>query len=68
MIYTTKKLTEILGVHYMTLQLWERENIIPKPQRDSSGRRIYSDEDVVKLKEIAEQRKATQNDKRYKRL
>lgn len=40
-----------LGIHPQTLRNWERRGII-KPERDWAGRRIFSDEDIEKIKAI----------------
>ncbi len=42
-----------LGVHPMTLVLWEKRGIV-SPERDSSGRRIFLGEDIARLKKERE--------------
>jgi DNA-binding transcriptional MerR regulator len=51
-------ITEIstsLGLHPQTLRNWERRGII-RPRRDWAGRRVFSDEDVEKIKGIIQER------------
>ena len=45
------EISSTLGVHPQTLRNWERRGII-KPERDWAGRRVFSDEDVEKIKTI----------------
>jgi DNA-binding transcriptional MerR regulator len=56
-MYTTSTLAELVGVHPNTLKLWEDQGIIPEPKRDSVNRRIYSDEEVERIKRIAAERR-----------
>lgn len=38
------------GVAIETIRFYEREGIVPRPQRSASGRRLYADEDVRRLR------------------
>ena len=38
------------GVTIETIRYYEREGIVPKPDRTSSGRRIYSEGDIARLR------------------
>ena len=40
------------GVNIETIRYYEREGIVPKPDRTSAGRRSYSDEDIARLRFI----------------
>ena len=51
--YFIKDIARILGVTNRTIFNWEKAGKIPKAKRDPMSRyRIYSEEDVEKLKEI----------------
>jgi len=49
---TSSKVAEILGVNVETLRYYERIGLAPRPGRTQGGHRIYSDEDIEKLKFI----------------
>jgi DNA-binding transcriptional MerR regulator len=38
------------GINKYLLRMWERRYSFPRPVRDLKGERLYSDEDVLKLK------------------
>ena len=40
------------GVGIETIRYYEREGIVPKPDRTSAGRRSYRDEDIARLRFI----------------
>lgn len=40
------------GVMIETIRYYEREGIVPKPDRTSAGRRSYSDDDIARLRFI----------------
>jgi MerR family transcriptional regulator/heat shock protein HspR len=44
---------ELSGLHPQTLRVYEREGLI-EPSRSSGGTRLYSGQDVARLREIAE--------------
>lgn len=50
-LYMISVVSEMLGIHPQTLRLYEREGFI-KPKRSGGNTRLYSDEDVEKLKMI----------------
>ena len=58
MIRTRAAAASVLGVHPDTLKRWEDEGIIPDAERDSANRRMYSEADIVRLRQIAEERRA----------
>jgi len=50
--YSINEVSEITGLGTHILRYWEKQFSFLKIQRDPSGRRIYSDKDVEKIKEI----------------
>lgn len=44
--------SELSGVLIETIRYYEREGIVPKPDRTSSGRRVYSESDIARLRFI----------------
>ena len=40
------------GVPIETIRYYEREGIVPKPERASNGRRVYSDQEIGRLRFI----------------
>jgi MerR family transcriptional regulator, heat shock protein HspR len=44
---------ELSGLHPQTLRVYEREGLV-EPNRSSGGTRLYSGQDVARLREIAE--------------
>ena len=51
--YSTKEVTDILGVSPRTLYRWLKAGKIPEPQRDRNQYRIFTKEDVEQIKEYA---------------
>ncbi len=49
--YTISVIAEMLDTHPQTLRKYEREGLI-KPQRSEGKTRLYSDEDIKKIKRI----------------
>ncbi len=50
--YSIKEVSEITGVAPHVLRYWETQFSFLKIQRDPSGRRIYSDRDIEKIKHV----------------
>lgn len=50
--YRTSQVAAAVGVHPNTVRLYEELQMIPKPERQANGYRIYSEEDVRRLKII----------------
>jgi len=50
--YTRKELSAKLDIGTGTLRYYENTGIIPKPARTSSGYRIYTEDDLLRLKFI----------------
>jgi MerR family mercuric resistance operon transcriptional regulator len=42
-------LSKLTGVNIETIRYYERSGVLPKPQRDMGGRRIYKDADIRRL-------------------
>lgn len=49
--YTISIVAEILSIHPQTLRIYEREGFI-KPKRTEGNTRLYSDEDIERIKMI----------------
>lgn len=55
--YTAQEVADILEINKMTLFNWERAGKIPKAKRHSINKwRIYTKEDIDKLKKILKRR------------
>jgi MerR family mercuric resistance operon transcriptional regulator len=50
--YTRKDLSELFNIGKETLRYYENINLIPNPTRNESGYRVYSEEDVIRIKFI----------------
>lgn len=50
--YTRKDLSELFNIGKETLRYYENINLLPNPVRNESGYRVYSDEDVLRIKFI----------------
>ena len=65
--YTIKEISSLIDEEQHVLRYWEREFSELNPQKNSSGNRIYSEVDLVLLKQIKnllrEQRKTVQEAK-----
>jgi DNA-binding transcriptional MerR regulator len=48
--------SRLVGLHPSTLRKFEERQLMPPPVRDYNGRRIYSDEDARRVKEVISQR------------
>lgn len=51
-IYKTSEVASIIGVHPNTVRLYEEWGLISKPERLENGYRIYTDDDIKRLKII----------------
>lgn len=47
-----REISRLTGVNTVTLRAWERRYGLLKPQRTSKGHRLYSHDDIKKVKEI----------------
>ncbi len=50
----TAQVAKLAGVHKDTLLRWLRQGLVPEPQRDRRGWRIFSSEDADKVNSVAE--------------
>ncbi|GFZ34297.1 MerR family transcriptional regulator [Clostridium zeae] len=50
--YSIKEVSEKLNISQYTLRYYEKEGLIPYLQRNYSGRRVYSDNDLIWIKLI----------------
>ncbi|MEP1696927.1 MAG: helix-turn-helix domain-containing protein [Paracoccaceae bacterium] len=49
-MFTIGKASEQSGVNIETIRYYEREGIVPKPERSAGGRRLYSTDGIAKLR------------------
>ncbi|WP_282076688.1 MerR family transcriptional regulator [Epibacterium ulvae] len=49
-MFTIGKASEQSGVNIETIRYYEREGIVPKPGRAAGGRRLYSPDEIAKLR------------------
>lgn len=50
--FSIKEAASRLGVTRQTVKNWEGGGDIPKPRRNSRGWRLYTDEDVEKIRKL----------------
>ena len=48
--YKTAEIAKIIGIHPNTVRLYEKLELIPKPERLANGYKVYTDEDIKRLK------------------
>ncbi len=53
MFYRVKDVTKIIDRDKTTIFRWEKEGRIKPPRRDSRGWRIYTEDDIQRMKEVA---------------
>ena len=53
-MYSIKAVSQATGLTVETLRAWERRYGIVAPERDSTGRRVYGPEDVMRLRLLRE--------------
>ena len=53
---TAGPLCRELRIKYYRLDYLIRSGYVPEPQRTSSGQRIFSDEDILRIKEVITER------------
>ncbi|MEO9824563.1 MAG: helix-turn-helix domain-containing protein [Paracoccaceae bacterium] len=49
-MFTIGKASEQSGVNIETIRYYEREGVVPKPGRSAGGRRLYSTDEIAKLR------------------
>jgi Zn(II)-responsive transcriptional regulator len=49
---TVGKLAEATGINIETVRFYEREGLMPKPERTQGGHRLFDDTDVARLRFI----------------
>ena len=52
--YTRKDLSELFNIGKETLRYYESINLLPNPTRNESGYRVYSEEDLLRIKFIVQ--------------
>ncbi len=50
--YTIKEISEMFNIPSSTLRYYEKENILPLVERNTSGHRVYTDIHIGMLKTI----------------
>ena len=50
--YKINEVAEILNIPESTLRYWEKRFTIIKPKRTESGRRMYTPDDIEKIRKI----------------
>ncbi len=53
-MYSIKAVSQATGLTVETLRAWERRYGVVVPQRDATGRRVYTPEDVIRLRRLRE--------------
>jgi molybdopterin-binding protein len=51
-VFTRTQVCQALGISAKTLYLWERQGRVPRPRRSPRGWRVYSDQDVARLRAL----------------
>lgn len=51
-LYPIRTVSEISGVNTITLRAWERRYGLVNPQRTEKGHRLYSDQDIQRVKDV----------------
>ena len=52
MTMTVGELSKRAGVNLETVRFYEKEKLLPQPERTSGGHRLYTDDDIERLKFI----------------
>ena len=50
--YRTAEVAAIIGIHPNTVRFYEEWGLITKPEREKNGYRVYTEEDIQRLKVI----------------
>lgn len=50
--YQTSQVAKLMGIHPNTVRLYEKLELMPKVERKENGYRVYTGEDIVRLKII----------------
>lgn len=66
--YKTSEITAMIGIHPNTVRLYEKLELIPKPERQSNGYRVFTDVHIeqFRLARLAFQIEVLQNGLRKK--
>lgn len=52
-LYTVKEVLELVGISRNTLYNWEKAGKIPVAHRNVSGHRVYTEEELQRIREYA---------------
>ena len=55
-IHTAGEVATILSIPYHRLDYYERRGIISKASRTSTNQRLYTDEDIINIKRILQEK------------
>lgn len=53
-LYPMRTVVKLTGVEAHRVRFWEMRYGLIRPSRDEAGRRLYSRQDIVRIREIAE--------------
>ncbi|MEW5945524.1 MAG: helix-turn-helix domain-containing protein [bacterium] len=56
-MHTTKEVADLIGVHKNTLLNWIRSGKVPEVEKDWKAYRVWTDEDIEKVREFKEKYK-----------
>ena len=51
-LYTIGMISQLTGVNAITLRAWERRYSLFKPKRTAKGHRLFTEDDLIRIKEI----------------
>ncbi|WP_439789939.1 MerR family transcriptional regulator [Photobacterium leiognathi] len=51
-LYSISEVSELTGVNSVTLRAWQRRYGLLVPQRTPKGHRLYTDNDIAKIRDI----------------
>ena len=51
-LYPIRTVSEVSGVNAITLRAWERRYGLFKPKRTPKGHRLYSEKDILRIREV----------------
>ena len=49
---SVRELVKSLGINIQTVRYYEREGLIPEPERTAGGHRLFGEEDILRLRFI----------------
>ncbi|MDA4844171.1 MerR family transcriptional regulator [Hoeflea poritis] len=49
-MHTIGQASKLSGIHVETIRYYEREGILPRAEREQNGRRVYTKDDIVRMR------------------